>query len=334
MSHSRKSGSLKTYNYGIIGPGRIATSYCKAIQRSERVRIHAIASRDEQRAKDFAEQFGASKTYNSYEAIAKDPEVDVIYIATPHAFHAKLAMMCLEYKKPVVCEKPLALDRVSAVEIVEAARRNKTFLLEGMWSRFNPSVIRAKELIDTGMIGDVRHMTADFGFKKEYDPKSRLYDLALGGGSILDVGVYPLFLALFILGSPDSIQASAHLAPTGADESCAFTLHYKYGATAQLYSSMIVETRKDAEICGTRGSIVIQTPWYKSMGLIVSKEGWPEERILLPYPGNGFEFQIDEVTRCLDLGLKESPLMTHDFTLMKAEISDEILRQAGVKYKT
>lgn len=323
---------MKTYNYGIIGPGRIATSYCKALQRSERVSIHGIASRDQQRAKDFAQQFGATKTYNDYESIAKDPEIDVIYIATPHAFHAEQAITCLRNKKPVVCEKPLTLDHATAQKIVQASRDNKTFLLEGMWSRFNPAVKMAKELIDSGTIGEVRHLTADFGFKKEYNPATRLYDLALGGGSILDVGVYPLFLALFILGKPDSIQTTAHLAPTGADESCGFTLSYKYGATAQLFSSMIVETRKDAEICGTRGSIVIQTPWYKSMGLLVAKEGQPQEHIPLPYPGNGFEFQIAEVTRCLDLGLTESPLMTHEFTLLKAQISDEILRQAGVNY--
>ena len=326
------SKQMKTYNYGIIGPGRIAASFCKALQRSERVKIYGVASRDEQRAKDFATTFGATKVYNSYEAIASDPDIDVIYIATPHAFHAEQAIMCLNHKKPVVCEKPLTLDHATALKIVQAARDNKTFLLEGMWSRFNPAIRLAKELIDQGTIGEVRHITADFGFKKDYDPKSRLYDLALGGGSILDVGIYPLFLALFILGKPDTIQAVSKLAPTGADESCGFTLHYKYGATAQLFSSMIVETRKDAEICGTRGSIVIQTPWYKSQGLIVSKEGSPEERIPLPYPGNGFEFQIDEVTKCLDLDLLESPLMPHDFTLLKAQVSDEIIRQAGVKY--
>ncbi|HZY81755.1 MAG TPA: Gfo/Idh/MocA family oxidoreductase [Cyclobacteriaceae bacterium] len=323
---------MKTYNYGIIGPGRIATSYCKAIQRCERVRIHGVASRDSQRAKDFANQFGASKTYNSYEAIAQDPDIDVIYIATPHAFHAEQALICLQNKKPVVCEKPLTLNRAAAKTLIEASHANNTFLLEGMWSRFNPAVRMAKELVEAGTIGEVRHITADFGFKKEYDAKSRLYDLKLGGGSILDVGVYPLFLALFILGKPDEIKTVAHLAPTGADTSCGFTLSYKYGATAQLFSSMIVETRKDAEICGTKGSIVIQTPWYKSMGLIVAKEGQPEERIALPYPGNGFEFQIDEVTKCLDNGQIESTLMTHDFTLLKAQVSDEILKQAGVKY--
>lgn len=323
---------MKTYNYGIIGPGRIATSFCKALQRTERVKIHGIASRDDRRAKDFAQTFGAKKIYNSYEAIAKDPDIDVIYIATPHAFHAEQAIACLRNKKPVVCEKPLTLDHATAEKVVQSARDNNTFLLEGMWSRFNPAVNLAKELIEAGTIGEIRHLTADFGFKKEYDPRSRLYDLALGGGSILDVGVYPLFLALFILGKPDSIQTTAHLAPTGADESCGFTFHYKYGATAQLFSSMIVETRKDAEICGTRGSIVIQTPWYKSMGLTLVKEGSAPENIPLPYAGNGFEFQIEEVTKCLDLGLIESPLMPHDFTLLKAQISDEILRQAGVRY--
>jgi predicted dehydrogenase len=323
---------LKTYNYGIIGPGRIATSFCKAIQRSERVKVFAVASRDVDRAHTFANQFGAPRVHNNYESLVADSDVDVIYIATPHAFHAQQAITCLRHKRPVVCEKPLALDEASARKMVQAARDNNTFMLEGMWSRFNPAVNMAKELIEQGTIGEVRHITADFGFKKDYDPKSRLYDLALGGGSILDVGVYPLFLALFILGKPDSIQTTAHLAPTGADESCGFTLKYKYGATAQLFSSMIVETRKDAEICGTKGSIVIQTPWYKSMGLIVSREGQPEERIPLPYAGNGFEFQIDEVTKCLDLGLIESPLMNHDFTLLKAEVSDEILKQAGVKY--
>jgi predicted dehydrogenase len=324
---------VKTYNYGIIGPGRIANSYCKALQRSERVKIHGIASRDIGRARDFAKLFDAPKTYSSYEAIAQDPDIDVIYIATPHTFHAEQTLICLRNKKPVVCEKPLTLDYASAAMLVKEAQANNTFLLEGMWSRFNPAVRMAKDLIEAGKIGEVRHLTADFGFKKDYDATTRLYDLALGGGSILDVGVYPLFLALFILGKPDEIKTVAHLAPTGADASCGFTLSYKNGATAQLFSSMVVETRKDAEICGTKGSIVIQTPWYKSMGLIVSKEGQPDERIPLPYPGNGFEFQIEEVTKCLDNNQIESSLMTHDFTLLKAQVSDEILRQAGVKYK-
>ncbi len=323
---------MKTYNYGIIGPGKIATSYCKALQRSERVRIHGIASRDLDRATSFAEEFGATNVYSSYEALVKDPSIDVVYIATPHAFHASQVSLCLRNKKAVVCEKPLTLDHATAALLVKESRAENTFLLEGMWSRFNPAVRHARELIDQSTIGEVRHITADFGFQKAYDPTSRLYDLTLGGGSILDVGVYPLFLALFILGKPDKITASAHLAPTGADESCGFTLSYNDGATAQLFSSMIVETRKDAVICGTKGSIVIHSPWYKSMGLTVSRPGVADEKIALPYPGNGFEFQIAETTHCLDNHQIESRLMTHEFTLLKAMVSDEILKQAGVRY--
>jgi predicted dehydrogenase len=323
---------VKTYNYGIIGPGRIASSYCKALQRSERVRIHGIASRDAARATAFAEEFGAGNIYSSYESLVKDSSIDVIYIATPHAFHAEQVLLCLRNKKPVVCEKPLTLDHATATRLVNESRANNTFLLEGMWSRFNPAVRRAKELIDSGAIGEVKHITADFGFQKAYDPNTRLYDLRLGGGSILDVGVYPLFLALFILGRPDKVTATAHLAPTGADESCGFTLSYNYGATAQLFSSMVVETKKDAVICGTNGSIVIHSPWYKSMALTISRPNTADEKIALPYPGNGFEFQIEETTRCLDNGQIESKLMTHEFSLLKAQVSDEILRQAGVKY--
>lgn len=323
---------MKTYRYGILGPGRIANSYAKAIMNCRNVTIHAVASRDGSRAEAFAKLYNAPKRYSSYEALAKDPEVDVIYIATPHSHHEAHALLCLEHRKPVVCEKPLTLDYRRAQRMVDAAVASNTFLLEGMWSRFNPCVIKAKELIDQGVIGDVRFLSADFGFSKPYDAASRLYDLALGGGSILDVGVYPLFLALFMLGKPARITTAAQLASTGADESCTFVLQYNTGAVAQLFSSMVVESKKEAYIGGTKGNIVIHTPWYKSMTLTVSVAGEKEQRIELPYTGNGFEFQVDEVSRCLDLGLIESPLMTHQFSLMKAQVSDEILRQAGVVY--
>lgn len=322
---------MKTINYGIIGPGRIAGSYCRALEQRPDSRIFAIASRDGQRAQEFARQFKAVKWYDSYEALVTDPDVDVVYIATPHSFHEQQSILCLNHRKPVVCEKPLALSAASAGRIIDTARANKTFVMEGMWSRFNPAIIKAKELIDDGVIGKVRHLSADFGFQKPYDPKSRLYDLTLAGGSILDVGVYPLFLALFILGRPGSISASAQLAPTGADESCAVALKYPGGAMAQLFSSMLVETKKEAVISGTRGMIVLHTPWYKSMALTVIRNN-NEEKISLPYDGNGFEFQIEEVNRCLSEGITESALLTHDFTIMKAQVSDEIIRQAGVVY--
>ena len=193
---------MKTINYGIIGPGRIAGSYCRALEQSPGSKIYAIASRDEHRAQEFAKQFKADKSYGSYEELVRDPDVDVVYIATPHSFHEQQSILCLKHKKPVVCEKPLALSAASVKRIIVASKASKTFVMEGMWSRFNPAIIKAKEFIDDGAIGQVRHLFADFGFQKPYDPKGRLYDPSLAGGSILDVGVYPLFLALFILGRP------------------------------------------------------------------------------------------------------------------------------------
>jgi len=322
---------MTALKYGIIGPGRIATSYCRALEQSPTSKIYAVASRDGHRAQEFAGQFKADKWYDSYEALASDPNVDVIYIATPHSFHEQQAVLCLKHRKPVVCEKPLGVSAASTRRIIAASRENNTFMMEGMWSRFNPAIIRAKELIDAGAIGEVRHLSADFGFQKPYDPASRLYNLALAGGSILDVAVYPLFLALYILGRPDNVSASAQLAPTGADESCAVSLKYPGGVMAQLFSSMLVETKKEAVISGTKGMIVIHTPWYKSMGLSLIRNN-VEEKIPLPYNGNGFGFQIEEVNRCLAEGKKESPMMTAEFMLLKAEVSDEILKQAGVVY--
>jgi predicted dehydrogenase len=322
---------MKKINYGILGPGRIATSYCRALEQSPTSRIYAVASRDGHRATEFARQFKAEKSYDSYEALANDPAVDIVYIATPHSFHEQHSILCLKNRKPVICEKPLALSAASAKRIVASARENKTFMMEGMWSRFNPAIIRAKRIIESGDIGEVRYVSADFGFQQPYDPTSRLYDPALAGGSILDVGVYPLFLALYILGRPDKVDAAAQLAPTGVDESCAISLSYAGGVMAQLFCSMQVETKKEAVIAATRGMIIIHTPWYKSMGLSVLRNN-NEEKIPLPYNGNGFEFQIEETNRCLTDGLIESPLLTHEFTIMKAEVSDEIIRNAAVAY--
>jgi predicted dehydrogenase len=322
---------MNTINYGIIGPGRIAGAYARALEQSATSKIYAIASRDGQRAADFARQFKADKSYDGYAALVNDPAVDVVYIATPHCFHEQQSILCLEHKKAVICEKPLALSAASARRIIASSRENKTFMMEGMWSRFNPAIIRAKELIDAGEIGQIRYVSADFGFQKPYDPSGRLYNPALAGGSILDVGVYPLFLALYLLGRPDDIAVKAQLAPTGVDESCSITLQYDGGVFAQLFCSMLVETKKEAVIAGTKGMILIHTPWYKSMGLSLVQNN-NEGRIPLPYQGNGFEFQIEETNRCLTEGRTESKLLTHDFTLMKAEVTDEILRKAGVVY--
>ncbi|HEY8936224.1 MAG TPA: Gfo/Idh/MocA family oxidoreductase [Cyclobacteriaceae bacterium] len=319
-------------NWGIIGPGKIANRFASAFSPFPEAKLYAVASRDIAKAKEFAQTYSITTCYDNYEALVNDPNVDVIYIATPHSFHHEQTLLCLKHKKAVLCEKPLTINHRLAKEMVNAARESNTFLMEAMWSRFFPTTIKAKQLIEQGAIGEVKYMRADFGFKGPYDPKSRLYDLALGGGAMLDVGVYPLFLSLYILGKPKEIKASVQLASTGADQTTNAIFTYADGSMANILSSIVIDTPKDAEIIGTEGTITIHTPWHKSMAITVKKTDGEEQRIDLPYEGNGFEYQVEEVMKCLQNNQKESFLMPLDFSLMMAEVSDEVRRQCGIKY--
>jgi predicted dehydrogenase len=318
--------------WGIIGPGKIAAKFAAAIPLAGDAVLYAVASRDARRARDFAEMHGAAKWYNSYEELAADPAVDCIYIAAPHAFHAEYALMCLGHKKPVLCEKPMALNRPQVQAMVAAARLNNTFLMEAMWSRFLPVIGKTLELVRDGSIGTLKYVRADFGFPAVFDPKSRLFDLRLGGGSLLDIGVYPLFLCLLLLGPPDNIIAAGTLAPTGADDSCQAILQYNNGATALATCNLTCRTVAMAEIGGSEGSITIPEAWYKTNTLTMLRPN-EDPRIYTFAPViNGFEYQIREVMACLQQGLIESPLMSHDFSLLLSGVMDGIRRELGVRY--
>lgn len=322
----------KTINWGILGPGKIAKGFVSSFLKIHDAKLYAVASRDEEKAKAFAREYNIEKFYGSYEDLVNDPAVDVVYIATPHAFHAEQALLCLNHKKAVLCEKPLTLNHALAAEMVAVSRKNNTFLMEAMWTRFFPTTIKASELIQKGLIGVVKYVRADFGFHAPYDPKGRLFDLALGGGAMLDVGVYPLFLSLFLLGKPAEIKSFAQLSKSGIDKMTAALLFYESGAIADIFSSVVADTSKTAEIVGTAGTITIHAPWYKGSSLTLKPNNGQEKIYDLPYEGTGFEFQIREVMHCLQTNKKESKLMPLDFSLMMAEVSDEIRRQCGVRY--
>lgn len=322
-------------NWGIIGPGKIANSFASSFKAIPNARLHAVASRDMDKAKAFAKTYDVEKCYNNYESIANDHAVDVIYIATPHVFHREQTLLCLTNKKAVLCEKPLTLSRKDAMEMIDCARSNNVFLMEAMWSRFFPTTIKTLELIREGAIGEIKYLRADFGFKSPtHDHKSRLFDLSLGGGSLLDVGVYPLFLTLLILGRPNAIKSFASLAPTGADEILNAIFHYNNGAIASILSAIVADTPKDAEIIGTLGTITIHSPWHKANTLTLKTNDGYEKRFEFPYEGTGFEYQIQEVMRCLQNNQKESHLMPFDLSLLMAETSDEIRRQCGIQYES
>lgn len=318
--------------WGIIGPGKIAQKFATAIPLAGNAVLQAVASSDAARSRDFAEKHGAEKWYDNYEQLAADPDIDAIYIATPHAFHTENALLCLNHRKPVLCEKPLALNGKQAQQMVDASRQNSTFLMEAMWSRFLPAIEKALELVKNGKIGAVKYVRGDFGFYTPFDPQSRLFNIALGGGSVLDIGVYPLFLCLAVLGKPDHINAAGKLSPTGADETCLAVLQYDNGAMASAFSTVGSFTSLTAEIAGTEGTITIPSAWYKNNTFTLHRMGEEKQSFTFDPVTNGFEYQIREVMRCMEQGLTESPAMSHDFTLLLSGTMDAVRERIGVRY--
>lgn len=319
--------------WGIIGPGKIAQKFAEAIPFAGHAVLQAVASRNGQRSREFAEKYGAAKWYDNYESIIADPDIDAIYIAIPHAFHTENALLCLNQGKPVLCEKPMALNRKQVQQMVNASQQNNTFLMEAMWTRFLPAIEKVLELVKKGSIGTVKYVRGDFGFHTPFDPNSRLFNLELGGGSVLDIGIYPLFLCLTVLGRPDHIGATGKLAPTGADESCLAVLQYENGATASAFSTVSAYTSLTAEIGGTEGSITIPSAWYKNNTFNLHRMGEEEQNFTFDAVTNGFEYQIREVMRCLEHRLTESPAMSHEFSLLLSETMDTIRQRIGVKYQ-
>ncbi|HVD98956.1 MAG TPA: Gfo/Idh/MocA family oxidoreductase [Cytophagaceae bacterium] len=321
-----------TLKWGIIGPGKIAQKFAEALNNVEDAALYAVASRSIDSAIAFAGKYNAVRAYGTYEELVLDPEVDLVYVATPHVFHKEHTLLCLNHKKPVLCEKPLAHCLHDVQAMVTASKTNQTFLMEAMWTRFLPPTNKALELIRSGAIGMVTNVKADFGFFSHFDEKSRLYDLALGGGSLLDIGVYPLFLVLTVLGEPSGYEVEAKLAATGADEDFKATLYYPQ-AEAQIHSSMIADTAKTAEIRGTEGTIYFVSPWYRETSLVLKKKDGSSETFTFPATGNGFEPEIKEAMNCVRNGKIESDIMSHEFSLLQSKILDLLCKEAGVIYR-
>ncbi|MDP4255722.1 MAG: Gfo/Idh/MocA family oxidoreductase [Bacteroidota bacterium] len=320
------------YKWGIIGPGKIANKFAAALELTEGAVLQAVASRDAERAREFAARFGAPRHYGSYEELASDPSIDLVYIATPHGYHCEHARLCLANGKAVLCEKPMALSNRQVQAMIGVARANQCLLMEAMWTRFLPIMERVTGLIGEGQLGAIRHVRADFGFKAPFNPEGRLYNLRLGGGSLLDIGIYPLFLCLFLLGEPDELLASAHLAPTGADETCQALFQYRDGRSAAIHSTLACQTSITAEIAGTEGMIRIPTPWYKNDRFLLERTGEEPRSFDLTPMVNGFEYQIREMMSCLDRGLTESPRMPHSLSLAMSRVMDKIRGQCGIRY--
>ena len=263
--------------------------------------------------------------------MAEDPEVDVIYAAPPHSFHEETATLCLNNKKAVLCEKPIAVNAVQTGRMIQCARKNNVFLMEAMWTRFLPAICKAREIIADGTIGRIRLLTADFGFRADLNPEGRLFAPALGGGSLLDVGVYNLsFSGMIFRKQPNRIQSHMVIGNTGVDEETSISLSYSEGQSALLFSAIRLDTAHNAVIYGDEGRIEIPSYWHGNKLKLITGKGTRE--LDFPFEASGYQFEVIEVMRCLDAGLIESPVMPLDESLAIMKIMDLIRKENKLRY--
>jgi predicted dehydrogenase len=327
-----ESRELRTTKWGIIGPGRIAHKFAQGLASLPDAKLFAVASRSEERARDFAQQYKVPNHYQGYENIAINPEVDIIYIATPHTLHFANTMMCLENGKPVLCEKPFTITRRQLQRLVDTARGKKVFLMEAIWTRFLPTIRKVIEMKESGELGAIKAIYADFGFKAPVDHKGRLYNLDLGGGALLDIGIYPVFLSLLLLGKPSAIKSTAVISETGADESCSILFQYDTGAMANLACTITAETPIEANIIFEKGRIRINRGWFAPSSLTFFDEDERKKNLTFKYDGNGYHYEAAEAMKCLEHGLSECPDLPLDFSLELMGLLDEIKKQCGIQY--
>jgi predicted dehydrogenase len=318
--------------WGIIGLGTIAHQFANDLMLVEEAELVAVASRNLEKAQEFAEKYDCKKAYDSYDAIINDPEIDILYIATPHNSHAALTIKALQSNKHVLCEKPLALNYDDALQMINASKENNKFFMEAFWTRFNPSFREAFSKIKNSEIGEVKYINADFAFyAEELEGKgNRKTDIELGGGALLDIGVYPLFLSYVLLGIPAEILAKSNFHKSGADLQTSMILQYE-NAQAILHASFVSTSNIKATINGTKGRINLNTLWHEAQSYTLTVDNHEEEH-LLPTKGKGFTYEIEECHRCIKENRIESELWSHQNSLELIKIVDEVRNQIGLVY--
>lgn len=319
--------------WAVIGTGKIAHTFADALAGTEDAELYAVASRTSERAKAFAGKYGFEKAYGSYEELAEDKNIDAVYIATPMAAHYDNAKLCIEHGLNVLCEKTVTLNSEQFAEILDAAKKHDVFFMEAMWMKCRPTYLKVMDWINSGRIGDVRYIKADFSNAIPYSADDRLFRSDCGGGALLDLAVYPLTLSHAILGMPDELITDAHIGADGIDLSNHITLRYKNGAFASMDSGFEIQLRNNAIISGTKGFITMGN-WFHctSEAALFDRECKEIETSVIPVRINGYEYEIDEVHRCLRAGLKESTLVPHSGTSEVLQLMDRCRDIWGMKF--
>lgn len=318
-------------NWGIVGLGRIARQFADDLKYVEGQNLYAVAARSKESAQKFAEEFQPSKSYSSYVELFNDSKVDIVYIATPHHNHAKLSIEAMEKGKHVLCEKPIAVNAIELDEMIVAAKSNGVFLMEALWSKFNPSISKSIEMAAEGHLGEVNYINADFSFNVSKTSNDRMLSLETAGGALLEMGIYPVFLAYSILGIPEEIHATARLYPNGGDLQTAIVMKFKNGI-ANLMCGYVSDSDMIGKIYGTKGSIYLKPYWHEAQGFTLIKEG-KAVSYDMPTKGKGFTYEIEECFKCISHGELESQTWTHNDSRRVMSILDEIRKQIGLHYQ-
>ena len=322
----------KTIKWGIIGLGKIANKFATDLTTVSNSKLHAVASRSAKKSKEFSKKYGVEKTYNSYESLAKDDEIDAVYIATPHSFHKEHTILCLQHKKAVLCEKPFAMNLTEVKQMIALAKQNNVLLMEALWTYFLPHITYVLDIVNQKTFGELLELHTDFGFKAKYDLKSRLIKKEVGGGSLLDIGIYPVFMALSTLGVPKQIDAKATFFETGADSECNMTFNYQNG-TAKLKSTLLKETKTEAIFTFEKAVVKINKRFHEPSTVTILKDN-SKKTIDFKYSSIGYNFEIEHFNHLLREGKKESDVMSFDFSLKLIKTIDDIRELIGLEYES
>jgi len=322
----------KTYNWAILGAGSIAEKFASDLNLLPNAKLYAVGSRSLERAEKFASRHKIQKAYGTYEEMVKDPLIDIVYIATRHVSHYSNSILCLNHGKAVLCEKPVAMNKNQFSIMRDTASKMKLFFMEALWTRFIPSFKKCKELVENGKIGDIKLIESDFCFKAYFDKEGRLFNPLLGGGALLDIGIYPVFFALEMVGKPIEVEAFACIGETKVDENCTIQFKHENDILSSLFSSIATNGRNEAIVHGTKGLIRINTMWHipTSVDLLLNDE--KPVHYSFEEPGFGYQYEAEEVMDCLDKGLTQSSVFGWQRSLDLISTLDIIREKAGITY--
>ncbi|KJD34292.1 oxidoreductase [Tamlana nanhaiensis] len=321
----------KKIKWGIIGLGNIAHKFAKDLLTINDAELYAVASRNQEKANDFAKTYNAQKAYPSYEDLANDPNVDAVYIATPHVFHKENSIMCLQKGIAVLCEKPFAMNTKEVEDMIACAEANNTLLMEALWTAFLPHYQYVLNEIKNKTFGNLIKLEADFGFTRPFDESKRLFGKHLGGGSLLDIGIYPIFAALSSLGKPEHIDADATFFENNVDSSCTMVFKYKNNVEAHLKSSLLETLPTEAIFTFEDATIKINTMFHQPSTVTIIKNG-VEETKDFGYNTNGYNFETIHFNNLIKAGKTESDIMSFDFSRNLIGLLDEVSQIIGLEY--